>query len=162
MALMLLDPFFADPFTPSYRWLAPRRYFDLSPMREVNRMLSVADAMMHQMEQHVGSLELTEDGKFQYGCDVGGFRPEELKVDMVGDEVVVEGEHKHEDDKQSIQRKFVRRFKLPEGIDKDSLRCDLDEKGKLQIYGQKLALPEAEKKNIPISLQQNQAVENKA
>uniref|UniRef100_A0A914CZR2 SHSP domain-containing protein n=1 Tax=Acrobeloides nanus TaxID=290746 RepID=A0A914CZR2_9BILA len=153
MALRLLDPFFADPFTPTYRWISPRRYYD--PLREVSHMLNMADAMMHQMEQHLGELDVTEDGKFQYGCEIGGFRPEELKVDLEGDEVVVQGEHKFQDERQSIHRTFVRKFNLPEGVDKESIRCDLDNKGRLQIYGQKLALEDSQKKKIPIELKQN-------
>jgi HSP20 family molecular chaperone IbpA len=152
MALMLLDPLFADPFTPTYRWISRRRY---DPMREVSHMLNMADALMHQMDQHLGQLDVTEDGKFQFGCEIDGFRPEELKVDLEGDEVVVQGEHKYEDERQSIQRTFARKFKLPEGIDKESIRCELDDKGRLQIYGQKLALEESQKKNIPIDLKKN-------
>uniref|UniRef100_A0A914CAD3 SHSP domain-containing protein n=1 Tax=Acrobeloides nanus TaxID=290746 RepID=A0A914CAD3_9BILA len=153
MALILLDPLFADPFTPTYRWISPRRYYN--PMREVSHMLNMADTLMHQMEQHLGQWDVTEDEKFQFGCEIDGFRPEELKVDLEGDEVVVQGEHKYEDERQTIQRTFARKFKLPEGIDKESIRCELDDKGRLQIYGQKLALEDSQKKNIPIDFKNN-------
>ena len=149
---------FSDPFTPNYRWISPRSYYD--PLRDVSRMLNIADALMHRMDQHLGQLDVTEDGKFQYGFKIDGFHPEELKVDLEGDEVVVQGEHKQQDESQSIHRTFVRKFKLPKGVDTESIRCNLDDNGVLQVCGQKLALEESQKRSIPIDLKKEEK-ENK-
>lgn len=158
---MLLDPFFADTFTP--RWIQPR----VNPMRDLNQLFSMMqdyfDQQSFDVQPHLGQLNVSKDGsEFQYGCNVGGFKPEELKVDVDGDEVVVQAEHNHKDETQSVTRMFVRRFKLPKGVDKNSIKCDLDEKGMMKIYGQQLAIEAPQVKNVPIGLKKEESLKKDA
>ena len=87
-----------------------------------------------------------DGGHITFSCNIAGYRPEELKVDIEGDSLVVKGfliifdytfhlhfgvlgEHKEKHGGQTIHRTFHRSVTLPDGIAKDSVQCNVDEKG---------------------------------
>ena len=88
-----------------------------------------------------------DGGHITFSCNVAGYRPEELKVDIEGNSLVVKGfytfnnyryfhlhfgvlgEHKEKHGGQTIHRTFHRSLTLPDGIAKDSVQCNVDEKG---------------------------------
>jgi hypothetical protein len=41
--------------------------------------------------------------------------------------------------------------KLPEGVDKESVRCEMNEKSEIVVRAQKLAIDEPQKRSIPIT-----------
>jgi HSP20 family molecular chaperone IbpA len=41
---------------------------------------------------------MNEKGEFTYKVDASGFRPEELKVELQGNEIVLQGEHKEQNE----------------------------------------------------------------
>lgn len=53
-----------------------------------------------QEEQEV----INTDEKFQVSLNIANFRPEELKINLDGRLLTVEGEHKSEDENGSVQR----------------------------------------------------------
>ncbi|KAJ1353337.1 hypothetical protein KIN20_009943 [Parelaphostrongylus tenuis] len=93
---------------------------------------------------------VNDDKKFAVSLDVSQFRPEELKVHLEGRELTIEGKHQHKDDTNYMERSFVRKWTLPEDIDQEALRTQLNDAGHLCIEAPKVGLPSAQKRSIPI------------
>uniref|UniRef100_A0A915D2I1 SHSP domain-containing protein n=1 Tax=Ditylenchus dipsaci TaxID=166011 RepID=A0A915D2I1_9BILA len=61
----------------------------------------------------------------------GGYRPEELSVDVQGEQLVIKGKHQQQDNDQSIHRTFERRLTLPpvqavkKGVDKQQTKVNI-------------------------------------
>jgi HSP20 family molecular chaperone IbpA len=53
-----------------------------------------------------------------------------------------------------VERSFVRRIRIPQGIHKESIQCNLDERGHLQVLGQKVNKEQPAKRSIPIGFKQ--------
>lgn len=71
--------------------------------------------------------------------DVQQFKPEELKVKVVEDYIVVEGKHDERSDQHGfISRQFTRRYKIPENVDKAALVSNLSSDGVLTLKAPKL------------------------
>jgi HSP20 family molecular chaperone IbpA len=129
---------------------------------------------------------MSDKGDLTYQVDVSGFRPEELKVSVEGDEIVIEGEHKEQAEgppifselnyylinkinnkililDETVHRQFIRRFRIPEGISKDTVKCDIDAKGCLTVNAKKVAVEgTAERKSIPIETKATDTEEPKS
>ena len=50
-------------------------------------------------------MKVDEQGNLTYKVDVSGFRPEELNVEVQGNEIVVRGEHKEQNQGLAFFRK---------------------------------------------------------
>ncbi|XP_034257149.1 alpha-crystallin B chain-like [Thrips palmi] len=93
--------------------------------------------------------------------DVQQFRPEELSVQVLKDQgvVVIEGHHEerheHPDEHGFVRHHFSRRFKVPDGVDPDTITSRLTVDGTLQVTApRKEALPapkETNVRNVPIA-----------
>lgn len=94
------------------------------------------------------------DGKLVLRTDLPGLCREDVNVEVVGDELVVSGERKHESEKTAGGRcyserrygSFERRLTLPEGINLDDIEACFDN-GVLEIS---LAIPGREARKIEI------------
>lgn len=74
-----------------------------------------------------------KDG-FQVCMDVSHFKPNELTVKTVGNEVVVEGKHEErEDDHGYISRQFVRKYQLPKGYEAKDVISTVSTDGVLTV-----------------------------
>ena len=100
-----------------------------------------------ELERQMMDVKTDEDGgHVTFSCNVAGYRPEELKVDIEGDSLVVKGhfvfdhffrlqyiwhlgEHKEKHGGQTIHRTFHRSVTLPDGVQKESIQCNMDDKG---------------------------------
>uniref|UniRef100_A0AC34PWK2 SHSP domain-containing protein n=1 Tax=Panagrolaimus sp. JU765 TaxID=591449 RepID=A0AC34PWK2_9BILA len=137
MALWAYDPFRIQ-----------RRSWD--PFHEVDHLVSgLFDDRRLAMPETLGQMKIGEDN-FSYECNVAGFKPEELKVDIDGNELVISAEHNESNRDECVRRHFVSRVTIPEEVKKDTIQCDIDERGKLVVHGAKLALEDQKKRNIPI------------
>lgn len=89
-----------------------------------------------------------------YALSPSPFRPEELKVDLEGNQLVVTGEHSESREGESIERRFQRRVVLPQGIahDPDSIKCSVDANGVLEIEARRPKIEGQETHNIPIEV----------
>ncbi|KAI3414231.1 hypothetical protein GPALN_011689 [Globodera pallida] len=92
------------------------------------------------------------DGALIRRVYVSGFRPEEITVELKDNEIIVEGEHREQNQGQfllrdyavhefktnpeSLHRQFCRRVLIPKGIQKESIKCELHA-GHLCIIGMK-------------------------
>lgn len=89
----------------------------------------------------------------QVNLDVQQFAPEELTVKLVGDFLVVQGEHEERQDEHGfVSRSFQRRYKLPSGIRLDTLKSGLSSDGVLTVTASQkpMPLPAARERIVPI------------
>ena len=139
-----------------------RRQHYVNPLdlleHQIDRSLAMMDHLFDndmniQLRDHVGKLTVNEKGEFNYKVDASGFRPEELKVELQGNEIVVCGEHKEQNEGESVHRQFTRRVLIPDQIQRDSIKCDLDDQGRLCVSGKK-EMPEGQgqTRSIPIEI----------
>ncbi|XP_073996016.1 protein lethal(2)essential for life-like [Rhodnius prolixus] len=99
-----------------------------------------------------GVSSVASDSKeFKVNLDVQQFKPEELKVKVVDDYLVVDGKHEERSDKHGfISRQFTRRYKIPEDVNKAALVSNLSSDGVLTLKAPKLALPDKAGREVPI------------
>jgi len=89
--------------------------------------------------------------KFAVSVDVSHFKPEELKVNLVGHELTIEGHHEEKNDHHgTIQRSFVRKYTLPADTNMEGIRSVISDKGHLSIEAPKKTAHSAQMKAIPI------------
>ena len=120
-------------------WQRQRGYF--------SNVLNEGFREIQKLERNLGEMNMNED-PYSYRCSVAGYFPEELKVNVEGNELVIKGEHKNSGDGQSVQRWFTRRFTLPQNINKDRIQCNINEKVQMEVVFQKAG--ETGTQNIPI------------
>ncbi|KAK6027747.1 Hsp20/alpha crystallin family protein [Ostertagia ostertagi] len=107
---------------------------------------------------------VNDDKKFAVSLDVSQFKPEELKVNLDGRMLTVEGKQENKNGQQLLQNdtncykriQVTTRFQafypflwsLPEDVNLEGLKTELSDKGKLTIEAPKF--PNTSKKDIPI------------
>ena len=96
-----------------------------------------------------------DDNGLRYRIDAHGFKPKELNVDVEGDQLVVSAGHKEENNGTSVHRSFVHRVAIPKNIQKEALKCALDESGRLVITAPIIDQFESQKRSIPIEFKNN-------
>ena len=158
-------------------WFAPSSYVYRQPQRRrqgqwgvlpyggvISNVLNEGLREMQRLERELGTFGPSGDlgisgqdgNNYSFKCNVAGYAPEELSVDLENDELVVSGEHKQQGDGQTLHRTFVRRVALPGGFERDSINCNIDEKGQLEITAKPKGLPASQKTNIPIGFRQSE------
>ncbi|KAJ1374246.1 hypothetical protein KIN20_036893 [Parelaphostrongylus tenuis] len=115
-----------------------------------------ADHSMIQVANEAHQV-VDDDKKFAVSIDVSQFKPEELKVNLDGRVVTVEGKQERKDDKSFMSRfvvflyvlqfenfdeidgfrSFVRSWTLPNDVNTDAIQTELDDKGTLTIEAPK-------------------------
>lgn len=152
MSLLPYNPYFDGPLSPFpatrgvYSWSHYHNYggpfawnpFFHSPLLyHPFAMLRAAEQRHWQEHQQALSPAIGPNGEFSYKCNALGYKPEELGVDIQGGEVVISGQHHERHGKKSpgSHHQFYRKFTLPYGADPESLKCDIDERGNVEITG---------------------------
>uniref|UniRef100_A0A915D850 SHSP domain-containing protein n=1 Tax=Ditylenchus dipsaci TaxID=166011 RepID=A0A915D850_9BILA len=139
-------------FMPTQR---PMYHYHYTPNLMAS-LLNDSFGQLQQLERQLGQMQTDsqvggDDGSsYSFKCSVAGYRPEELNVDVEGEELVIQGKHQQQGNGQSIHRTFERRVTLPESVDKRSIQCNLDEQGRLQVRAHKKESEKQPKVNIPI------------
>ena len=143
-----------DPFRTSRRW---------DPFHEMDNLVSaLLDDRQLMPQAELGNMKVGKDD-FTYSVNVAGFKPEELKVDLDGDSLVISAEHRESSKDESVHRSFVRKLTIPQEVRKETIKCDIDDKGHLNIHGAKLAIEDQKTRQIPIGFKPSDkpAVEHK-
>lgn len=83
--------------------------------------------------QREESVRRLEDGALQLALDVSDFKPEELKIKLVDNSLVVEAQSEHSGKDSYRKSHFKRWFKLPEDCKVDEIKSKLTEDNQLLI-----------------------------
>jgi len=114
---------------------------------------------MQELERQMIDVQMNnENGQMRFSCNVAGYLPEELNVDVEGNDLVIKGEHKQQEGGQSVHRTFMRRLTLPEGVHKESIMCNIDEKGCLSVQAQRPSLDNPARISVPIGFKPQSAI----
>jgi crystallin alpha B len=107
--------------------------------------------------QRSGASEVKNDeNKFSVKLDCSHFKPEEITVKTVGNNLVINGKHEEKMDKHGwIQREFTRRYALPEGCEVEKVVSNLASNGMLSIEAPKKPLPPLKENErvVPIAIE---------
>ncbi|KAE9419754.1 hypothetical protein Angca_004131 [Angiostrongylus cantonensis] len=107
-----------------------------------------ADDSMLKMANEAHQV-VDDDKKFAVSIDASQFKPEELKVNLDGRVLTVEGRQECKNDTSYMTRSFVRSWTLPNYVDTDALQAELNDQGKLTIEAPKSGST-VSKRSIPI------------
>ncbi|KAK6038420.1 Hsp20/alpha crystallin family protein [Cooperia oncophora] len=81
--------------------------------------------------------------------DVSHFRPEELKVQLEGRDLTIEGHQELKSEHGYIKKNFVHEFRLPEDCDLDAVQTLIDNDGHLTVEAPKTGM-HTNKRILPI------------
>uniref|UniRef100_A0A915D1K1 SHSP domain-containing protein n=1 Tax=Ditylenchus dipsaci TaxID=166011 RepID=A0A915D1K1_9BILA len=124
---------FEDLFMPSRR---PVYYQQRYTPDLMTSLLNDSFGQLQQLERQLGQAVQEDGNNYNFKCSVAGYRPEELSVDVQGEQLMIQGKHQQQDNDQSIHR---------------TLSCHLDEQGRLQVQAVKKGVDKQQTKvNIPI------------
>lgn len=104
------------------------------------------------------AIEVTErDGNLKICAELPGMKPEEVKVELANDQLVIEGERRSEQESgeggyrrsERHYGKFYRSIPLPEGVDPDQARAQFNN-GVLEVTVPLPASAQSKRRQIPI------------
>ncbi|CAJ0597003.1 unnamed protein product [Cylicocyclus nassatus] len=93
---------------------------------------------------------INDDKRFAVSLDVSQFRPDELKVQLEGRQLVIEGKQENKGDNNYTERSFVRKWTLPDDVNIDAIRSELSDVGHLSIEAPKTGQKPENVRAIPI------------
>lgn len=98
-----------------------------------------------------GSTVTLDKDKFQVNLDVQQFAPEEISVKANDDVITVEGKHEEKQDEHGfVSRHFVRKYRVPKGVEVNKVESQLSSDGVLTITAPRVDQKQIEQKSIPI------------
>jgi HSP20 family protein len=128
--------------------LSPVDFFRMNPFTLMRRMTEEMDRAFGEQGRATNggtlwtpAIEVSEkDGNYVVRAELAGLKPEDVKVEIDGDVLVLEGERKfeHEEDKNGVHRteirygQFYRAVPLPEGAKVDQAQAKFNN-GVLEI-----------------------------
>jgi len=153
------------PLTPFGELFAPMlpfgRLFGFNPFGVMREFSEEMDNMYKSLAPKLGAelfapavdIKIAE-GKLIVTADLPGLKKEEVKIEVTGDAVVIEGERKREEkeEKEGYKKyertygKFYRAIPLPEGAKIEMAKAELNE-GVLTIT---VPVPEVKARQVPI------------
>ncbi|KAI6189952.1 Protein lethal(2)essential for life [Aphelenchoides bicaudatus] len=103
----------------------------------------------HRLADGIGE-PVSGNDYFKLQIDVGNFRPEELKVTVIENQVVIEGKHDEKADNfGQVERYFVRKYNIPDNVQPEDVVSELSRDGILTVQTRKKP-PLDKTHNIPI------------
>ncbi len=95
-----------------------------------------------ELAVQTGASQVTNnENKFEVRLDCSHFKPEEITVKTVDNNVIINGKHEEKLDKHGwVQREFTRRYALPEGCEVEKVASTLSPNGMLTIEAPKKPL----------------------
>jgi HSP20 family molecular chaperone IbpA len=108
--------FFFEPLQPSHD---TKKHYPIYPKLHYN----YSNKINHPDLSHI---YYDENETFYLKCNVDGYELDELSVDFQDGELIISGCHKENQEPESMEKLFIRRIRLPEGLDPNKIRCELD------------------------------------
>ncbi|XP_049820467.1 alpha-crystallin B chain-like isoform X2 [Aethina tumida] len=137
-----------------------RREIIISPEDIIKPMVILSNLLENGMQedrkprqsQQVTQVSRDPQDAFRVSLDVQHFMPEEIKVTLVGDNVIaVECKHEEKGDEHgSISRHFIRKYVIPKEFDMSKVETRLSSDGVLSIIVPKIESSPVEYREIPI------------
>ncbi|XP_065349087.1 alpha-crystallin A chain-like [Cloeon dipterum] len=127
----------------------PESQSDLSLYNDYLPLISILSPCKHLSRSNSSvSNVASKSGDFRVNLDVQQFKPDEISAKIEKNFVVIEAKQEEKQDQQGfISRRFVRRYLLPDNVDKEKVECKLNLlDGILVITAPKLI----KSQNIPI------------
>lgn len=155
---MSLRPYFFDYDLP--RW--PKRLLDqnfgltMTPDDLMTASVSPISPLIANVQpwwpKNAGSSIKIDKDKWQINVDVQHFAPDEITVKISNGFIVVEGKHEEKQDEHGfISRQFVRRFKLPEESNPDTVESRLSSDGILTVVAPRKGEAAKGERAVPIT-----------
>ncbi|CAB3411386.1 unnamed protein product [Caenorhabditis bovis] len=140
-----------------YPFFAPRPAF--SPFRELMREVSDLERQIEPLFNEMTQNEVLrcDNEKFFMDLSVSDYKPEELKIDLDGRKLKIEGNQKVENEHGFSKRSFSRIVLLPKDADLKAIKSNLTEDGHLTIEAPRV--PQENARSIPINV--NPAIKDK-
>ncbi|PIC28704.1 hypothetical protein B9Z55_020529 [Caenorhabditis nigoni] len=95
-----------------------------------------ADHNSFNFSDTIGEI-VNNDNKFSVQVDVSHFKPEDLKIQLDGRELKIEGTQETKSDHGYTKRSFSKMILLPEDADLSAVQSAISNEGKLQIEAPK-------------------------
>ncbi|CAO4376356.1 Protein CBR-HSP-17 [Caenorhabditis briggsae] len=145
-----MDRRFPAPFSPFFT--PSRRFFDdVDFDRHMIRPYWADQTMLtgHRVGDAIDVID--SDKEYNVSVDVSQFEPEELKVNIVDNQLIIEGKHAEKTDKYGqVERHFIRKYNLPTGVRPEQIKSELSNNGVLTVKYEKNQ--EQLPKSIPITI----------
>ena len=126
------------PLLPK-QWMLPQLFQDF-------HLPEMKDSLMLGLQEEKDKMEVT--------LDTSGYKPDELKVEIKGGELCVEG--KHEERSQSgevmVSRQMSKQYQLPSSADPAQVTSNLSRDGVLLITIPKIQQQISHDRNVPITM----------
>ncbi|KAI6233766.1 SHSP domain-containing protein [Aphelenchoides fujianensis] len=140
---------FTSSYFPSSRWLDDLDFDRPSFSRPYWQERTFRDS--HRLADGIGE-PVSGPDYFSIQLDVSSFRPEDLKVTVIENQVVIEGRHDERNDRYGqVERLFVRKYTIPDSIKPEEVTSELSKDGVLTVQTLRKPPVEEEKvRQIPI------------
>jgi HSP20 family protein len=147
--------------------VTPQEFFGSDPFSLMRRMTEEMDRVIQEfgLERDTGNragwspaIEVTErDGKYNVRAELPGLSPDDVRVEVVKDALVIQGERKveHEEKDGGVQRTerqyglFYRSIPLPEGADLDHVNAKF-QNGMLEVT---IPVPQQKENRRPVRIE---------
>ncbi|CAP35838.1 Protein CBR-SIP-1 [Caenorhabditis briggsae] len=94
-------------------------------MNMLNNFNNIVPQQLNEVEDN--------DNKFAVKLDVAAFKPEELKVNLEGNILTIEGHHEVKTEHGYSKRSFTRQFTLPKNVDLAHIHTAINKDGQMTI-----------------------------
>ena len=101
--------------------------------------------------------EEANEEKFRAKLDFSGFKPEEIKIQLRGNELNITGKHLSERDDFYLSRDYSRRILLPDDVDLSSLTARLSKEGLLTIEASRDPALLPHERSVDVTMETDQA-----
>lgn len=145
-------------------------------MEDISRQMASAVNRMQELVDDIDTLEelaavgrrgagdggavvrRTESGGLQLALDVADFKPDDLKIKLVDDNLVIEAESETSGKDSYRRSHFKRWFKVPEDCKVDEIKSKLTDDNRLLIDLPLTKPIKSNERSIPIEVEKKQAV----
>jgi HSP20 family molecular chaperone IbpA len=149
----------------------PEKERQLEQAKQNNQNLTQFGQYRHPLFDYIGFLDgsdfqprIVDKGnnqkQLQMTVGMKNYRPEEMKVTVKNNELIVQGEHKHKDPNRSERSFFYKSTLLPPGTQVDQLQTHMNDDGQLTIEAPYIEQTQEQQQAIQGQNQQNQNQQN--